>query len=301
MKIIDNMESSKILISLKKLEDSLNEVESAKAQVQQTVEAYTAVRKEFADYADTLAGIAEYINGIVSEVRAQKAALNKEACKISETIEEKARKMQATHSAALSAALERLKSNLAATNDSFSKACNFTAEVFRKTTDAEISKIKNTVETLKSCVSALSALQENIKETLHGIEIVKQDMGTLKQALMESQGAQDVQLARIKNDIDAFASEQKRTLSTLEVKITSRQDAVAAETNRILTTLSSDLKTTQTAQDSVLSNIVSGMGEHDWRLFHFTQKTEKEHKIVMILLIVNLVLISASAVIQLLR
>ena len=44
------MEASELLTSLAKLETSLKEIESAKSQVKQTVDAYDILQKQISDY-----------------------------------------------------------------------------------------------------------------------------------------------------------------------------------------------------------------------------------------------------------
>ena len=73
------MEANEILTSLAKLETSLNEIESAKEQVQKTVGAYSAVQKQIIDYTKALEAISESITSIIADVRSQRTALNDDA------------------------------------------------------------------------------------------------------------------------------------------------------------------------------------------------------------------------------
>ena len=269
------MESNEILTSLAKLEASLKDVESAKSQVKQTVGAYASVQKQFTEYAGTLATIADSINRIMSDIRAQKASLNDEAISISDIIDTKAKEMLATQSETISTIFKTQQAALAAAKDSFSKECNSIADAFQKNTDAEIEKLKDNVESLKSCVSILNTLQENIKGTLAKIEAVKQDESTLKRVIMDSQGAQDGQLAQIITDIDAFASEQKQTLAVLKTEIISRQDDATKETRQAFLVFSNDLK--------------SALVAHDGKLADLAKKIEGEHKAIKVLSIANLI------------
>ena len=57
------------------------------------------------------------------------------------------------------------------------------------------------------------------------IDEVKQDFSDLKQAMMESQGAQDTQLAAIKTDIASLSAQQSSALTNLSRDLKNTQDA----------------------------------------------------------------------------
>ena len=65
------METNELLTSLARLENTLQEVESAKNQVKQTVDAYEVLQKQIKEYTQSLDSIKSSIQGIISDLHAR--------------------------------------------------------------------------------------------------------------------------------------------------------------------------------------------------------------------------------------
>lgn len=273
------MESGEILTSLAKLEASLNEIESAKEQVQRTVGAYASVHKQIGEYSKTLDTIAGSIKAIITDVQSQRVALNEEAAGISAALNAKAAEIVSMQNTSVSAILDSLKTSLDATKDSFSSSCSGTVDAFKQNTEAELKKLDVNVEALKTCAGNLNSLHENIKSTLERIIEVKQDISAFKQAMKESQSTQKTQLEAIKADIAALSSQQNKT--SIE--------------------LSGDLKNIQSVQDKAIADLSATVSSLSSKLDAYEKKLAKGHQAIIILSVLNVLTAIGIAVITLLK
>lgn len=213
------MESNELLQSLAKLETSLSDVESAKKQVQQTVDAYSALQKQIAEYTKSLDSIKTGVQGIISDLNARKASLGDEAISITASLESKCNQL-----------LETLTSKLAAANEIFSKEGKAISDSFKENTDAELTNLQQNVKALSECTGSLSDLHKNIKDTLAQMNLIREDVANLKKAIESSQSAQDIILDEIKAGIvtlskkqeDAFSS-QNSSISSVEKQCSEQQ------------------------------------------------------------------------------
>ena len=207
------MESNELLQSLAKLETSLNDVESAKKQVQQTVDAYSALQKQIAEYTNSLDSIKSGVQGIISDLNARKASLGDEARSITASLESKCNQL-----------LETLTSKLATANELFSKEGKAISDSFKKNTDEELTKLQQNVQELKECTTSLESLNESIKETLSQISQLKQGIAELKHSLETSQNAQDTLLSSLQSSVNSLSDKQEQALSGLMASIDSMRD-----------------------------------------------------------------------------
>ena len=190
------METNELLTSLARLESTLQEVESAKNQVKQTVDAYDILQKQIKEYTQSLDSIKTSIRGILSDINSQRTSLGQEAMGITASLESKCNQL-----------LKTLKTDLAAANETFAKEGKIISDSFKKSTDYELANLKTTVQSLKECTTALQALSESIKNTLSKINQLRQEIAELKQSLESSQGAQDALLSEINTCINSLSDE----------------------------------------------------------------------------------------------
>lgn len=207
------METNELLTSLAKLESTLQEVESAKNQVKQTVDAYDVLQKQIKEYTQSLDSIKTSIQGILSDINSQKTSLGQEAMSITAALEAKCNQL-----------LETLKTDLAAANETFAKEGKIITDSFKKSTDDELANLKTTVQSLKECTTSLQALSESIKDTLSQINQLRQEIAELKQSLESSQGAQDALLTEIKTGINSL-SDSLCSLKTTQDNAFNKVDA----------------------------------------------------------------------------
>ncbi len=234
------METNELLTSLAKLESTLQEVESAKNQVKQTVDAYEVLQKQIKEYTQPLDSIKTSIQGILSDINSQRASLGKEAINITAALDSKCKQL-----------LENLKTDLAAANETFAKEGKIITDSFKKSTDDELANLKTTVQSLKECTTSLQGLSESIRGTLSQINQLRLEIAELKCSLESTQGAQDALLSEIKtsinyliDSINALKAAQDKAFNKVDVQFKTnweKTDSLATglakgqRTNRILT------------------------------------------------------------------
>lgn len=177
------METNELLTSLARLESALQEVESAKNQVKQTVDAYDVLQKQIKEYTQSLDSIKTSIQGIISDLRTRGSELESEATGILASFEASASQLLAKLSESTSDVLEELKIKLAKANEAFAKEGNNVAAGFKNSTDEQLTKLQQSVLALKECTTALEGLQTSVKNTLAEITQMKQGIAELKQSL----------------------------------------------------------------------------------------------------------------------
>lgn len=227
------MEANEILTSLAKLETSLNEIESAKEQVQKTVGAYSAVQKQIIDYTKALEAISESITNIIADVRSQRTALNDDAASVFASLREKSDEIILNLNSSVSNNLDSLKSALEAIMDSFTKDCSKATDSLKKNTNEEVNKLDERIKELKSCAANLNTLHENIKNTLGKIIEVEESINDLKAEMLKTQGEQDTLLTQIKDGISSLSSELGKTTKKISDAILNSSNTLNAATSAV--------------------------------------------------------------------
>lgn len=309
------MEASELLTSLAKLETSLKEIESAKSQVKQTVDAYDILQKQISDYTQSLDSIKGSIQAIISDLQSQRASLGEEACGLTASLEAKANQLFAQLSESSQNSLDTLKGNLATINEVFSREGKSITDSFKKNTDDELAELKTIIQSLKDCAQTLLTLDESIKNTLTEINQMRQEVAELKQALMDSQGSQDTVLNNIQDSINALSQKDEQAISDLSKSLESSKGAQIALMNGIkedLATLSKNQEDAFSVVSQSIESVRKGqefsftkIGSH---LKSDTEKTEqfvtsilKENRLLRILSIVNIVLVVCLALLLIIK
>lgn len=303
------MEASELLTSLAKLETSLKEIESAKSQVKQTVDAYDILQKQISDYTQSLDSIKGSIQAIISDLQSQRASLGEEASGLTASLEAKANQLFAQLSESSQNSLDTLKGNLATINEVFSREGKSITDSFKKNTDEELAELKTIIQSLKDCAQTLLTLDESIKNTLTEINQMRQEVAELKQALMDSQGSQDTVLNNIQDSINALSQKDEQAFSDLSKSLESSNEVQIALSNGIKEILDSLSKNQEEAfsgvsqsiesvrkeQESSFSKIESHLKSNAEKTEQFVASILKENRILRILSIVNIVLVICLA------
>lgn len=219
------METNELLTSLARLENTLKEVESAKNQVKQTVDAYEVLQKQIKEYTQSLDSIKTSIQGFISDLHARGSELESDAAGILSSFKASATQLLAKLSESTSGILEELKTNLAKANEAFAKESKDVAAGFKNRTDEQLTKLQQSVLALKECTTALEGLQTSVKDTLAEITQMKQGIAELKLSLESSQSAQDELLSEIKSGINSLSD----SLGSLKTTQDNAFDKVAAQ------------------------------------------------------------------------
>lgn len=257
------METNELLTSLAKLESTLQEVESAKNQVKQTVDAYGALQKQIEEYTKSLDSIKTSIQGIISILHARESSLDSDARKILSSFETSVAQLLAKLSESTSGVLKELKTNLTKANEAFAKKCNDVAADFKNSTDEQLTKLQQSVLALKECITALKGLQTSVNDIFAEITQIKQGIADLKQSLETSQGAQDAILSEIKSGINS---------------------------------LSDELGSLKTAQDNAFNKVDAQFKANSEKMDNLAARLDKRQRLLFIVALVNTVLVIALGV-----
>lgn len=267
------MEASELLTSLAKLETSLKEIESAKSQVKQTVDAYDILQKQINDYTQSLDSIKGSIQAIIADLQSQRASLGEEAYGLTEALEAKANLLFAQLSESSQNSLDTLKGNLATINEVFSREGKSITDSFKNNTDEELAELKTIIQSLKDCAQTLLTLDESIKNTLTEINQMRQEVAELKQTLLDSQSSQDTVLNNIQESLDALSQKDEQAFSDLSKSLESSSknsvtilndiqdnlNALAQKLQDAFSELKDKLDSSKEDQISLLNNIKEGV------------------------------------------
>ena len=273
------MEASELLTSLAKLETSLKEIESAKNQVKQTVDAYDMLQKQISYYTQSLDSINASIQAIILDLQSQRASLGEEASGLTASLESKANQLFAQLSESSQNSLNTLKSNWVTINEVFSHEGKGITDSFKKNIDEELAELRIIIQSLKDCSQTLLTLDESIKKTLTQINQMKQEVAELKQALMDSQSSQDTVLNNIQESINALSQKDEQAFADLSKKFESssknsviilngiqdNMNALAQKLDDVFSELKGKLDSSKEEQISLLNNIkesVNSLSEH---------------------------------------
>lgn len=213
------MEANEILTSLAKLEASLNEIESAKEQVQKTVGAYASVQKQIGEYSKVLEAVSGSIKCIIDDVQSQRTSLNDDAANIFAILRVKTDEIISMQNSYISKTLESLKSTLDETKDSFLNNCRNTADFLKQNTDEEVKRLDEQIEALKTWTSSLDSLHESIKNTLSQINAIKQSISDLKLEMIKTKDTQNAILQKTHNVLNNAIAGLSNSATDIDRKI----------------------------------------------------------------------------------
>ena len=215
------MESNELLASLAKMEESLNEVESARKQVESTVKASSELQKEVKEYVSAVKALCVRLQSWETDLSVRESSISHE----------------------YEAAITQINSTCTEVISSFETGIEKTSKDFKSKTESVIVKFSEQNEKLSEKVKELVALQEHIKKATEEIESVK---GALNEILKELKDSQDEQ--------DATLDDLKIKVLGLNEKIESSKDTVLQAITQSEQSLSGILNQTNEKIDDVVED-----------------------------------------------
>ena len=167
------MESNELLASLAKMEASLNEVDSARKQVQSAVDASLELQKVVREYVSAVKSLCVNLQTWGTDLKRREGSLSQE------------------HETA-----ELIKS--------FETGIEKTSKDFKTKTDPVITKFVEQNDKLAERVNELVALREQIKKATEEIESVKSALNDILKELKDSQDEQDAILEDLKSKVSGL-------------------------------------------------------------------------------------------------
>lgn len=231
--------------ALAQLEKDLQEINSARNQVESTVQASTELQKVVSEYVSSVQALCVGLQAWESELRAREGAISHE----------------------YEDAISRVNSTCTEIINSFGTVVKQTSTDFKDKTGSIVEKFTEQNKILTERVQDLNALKEDIKKATTEIQDIKESLSQISKDLKESQENQDAVLNDIKQKLEAIptvisttAEGVKEKLSTLQEKADSIS-SLLLEVNNIGHEIKSATKqiqlTLNSSTESLLSSIES--------------------------------------------
>ncbi len=168
--------------SLERLEKNLTDIESARNQVKETVDASEALKKV----------VDGYVSSIVSLINSVKSW------------EKDLQKMQSEKTSEISTAILQLNKSSENIISTFNENIRKASTSFKSEVEAPIEKFVNQNDRLADYVQKLSELKSNLEKASTELLTVKESIGNLSDELKTSQKGQDVVLEDIKSMVSSI-------------------------------------------------------------------------------------------------
>lgn len=246
-KHISYMESNELLASLAKMEANLNEVESARKQVESAVNASTELQKVVSEYVSSVKALCVNLQSWESELRAREGAISNE----------------------YEDAISRVNSTCTEIISSFGTVVEKASTDFKGKTDSTIEKFTQQNTILTERVKDMNALKNEINKAKSEIQAVKESLSQISKDLKESQDSQDAVLEDIKqnvfglketvttaaSNISQDISNAKQDLSDTQNQANNKIDSVADKADTLATNIANLTTLCQNIANSISSSI----------------------------------------------
>lgn len=220
--------------ALQRLEQNLNDLTSARQQVEDTVKASNELQKVVAEYVSS-------IETLCTRLKRWDADLGNRESSLSHEIESMVTQLTTSSTQIVSL---------------FQKSVEDTTSEFSNKTNTEVTKFVEQNNKLAERVQELNKLREEIKKSTGEIQAIKESSAQISKDLKESQEGQDVLLDDIKTKVASVDTATQNIISSLESlnqSVTSGFDNLSTRTDVIandiaqLTSLCQSIKNATTA------------------------------------------------------
>ena len=186
--------------TIEELKNTLENIDSARKQVSDTVAAYSATQSGIQDYVDKLCGIESALKQLVALLQNNKVIIEQQA----------------------SSAIANLQTTCTEITAKISEEQEATALSFSERLNSKIQEIDRQVSTFDNSVKRAESLAKNIKEISDNVANVVQIVKVIRQELSFSQNEQDVVLGRIDGNVASLMSSCSESAKVLNDEINSK-------------------------------------------------------------------------------
>ena len=203
--------------ALERLEKNLTDLDSARSQVINAVNANNELLKMVTLYVSSVRNLATRLQEWSDSLNTRESVLDKE----------------------IESAISNIDTSCSAIIESFTSAVNTTSSDFKDKTEAQITAfaVQNTKFAEK--VNELNTLRDQLKTAKDEIDKVKTNLENISKELKESQDEQDAELAEIKKMLDALPSAIQNAVSTITTAISTSESVLATALSQIDGTVNS--------------------------------------------------------------
>ena len=213
------MESNELLASLAKMEASLNEVDSARKQVQSAVDASLELQKVVREYVSAVKALCVSLQSWEDELRAREGSLSHE----------------------YEDAIGRVNTTCNEIISSFGNEVEKTSTDFKNRTKPVVEKFTEQIGELDKHVKNLNALKDEIKKATSEIQAVKESLSQISKDLKESQESQDAVLNDLKQKSDEIIGKADGIAEKIE-SLHGKADNISSQLSQV-DSLSHEIKT----------------------------------------------------------
>ncbi len=233
--------------ALERLEKNLQDLDSARNQVEKTVKASTELQSVVSEYVSSVKNLCVGLQAWEANLRAKGDSLSHE----------------------YESAIARVNSSCTDIVNSFGTVVEQTSTDFKSKTGSIVEKFTEQNRILTERVQDLNALKDDIKKATSEILVVKESLSQISKDLKESQESQDAVLEDIMQKVSGFndtvqnavnnisqeISHAKQDLSDTQNQTNSKIDSVAAKADTLATNIANLTTLCQNIDNSISSSI----------------------------------------------
>lgn len=248
--------------ALERLEKNLSELDSARSQVMQSVNASNDLLKMVTQYVSAVKKLAASLEEWESSLSGRESELHGE----------------------LGSAIACIKQTCTDVISAFKGDVNKVTLDFKKDTDKTLEEFTEQNDKLAERVAELVALREQIKKATEEIESVKGSLELISKDLKESQDEQDVALEEIKTKVSVLPTIIQQSLESITQAVSRSEQTLAETLNQIngktdtlainianLTTLCQSVNSTITSSANNLTNVINNAKDDTLRTIKESQ------------------------------
>lgn len=217
--------------ALGQLEKDLQEINSARSQVESTVKASTELQKVVSDYVSSVQALCVGLQAWESELRAREGTVSHE----------------------YENAISRVNSTCTEIINSFSTVVKQTSTDFEDKAGSIVEMFTEQNKILTERVQDLNALKEDVKKATTEIQEIKASLSQISQDLMVSQESQDSVLEEIKQNVLGL----KETVTTVASKLSQEISHAKQDLLDTQNLTSSKIDSVSAKADTLAANIAN--------------------------------------------
>ena len=235
--------------ALERLEKNLQDLDSARNQVEQAVKASTDLQSVVSEYVSSVKTLCVGLQAWEASLKAQGESLSRD----------------------YEAAIARVNSTCTEIINSFGTVVKQTSTDFKDKTGSIVEKFTEQNRILTERVQDLNALKEDIKKATAEIQEIKESLSQISKDLKESQESQDAVLEDIKQKLEAIPTVISTTAEGINEKLSSIQekaDSISSLLSKVnslgleIKSVSQQIQSTlQSSTESLISSIESSKND----------------------------------------
>ena len=281
------MTAEEILQSLEQLESNLQNIESARVQVETTVKAFAEVQKTFKNVGDNIVEFNKTLTALTANVKTNHATLSSDAKKIlNETIE-----LQKE-------AAKKFADSTQALADELSKACVAATSALQEKSESSVEQLNNIIKSLKAdCDSIVTTLRSNVDSFVSQMAVYQQkqdkftsEINALIKSLQDTQSSNFTNVISLLNSVCESLTNQSTALANLDKQICSVKAELLHKSTDDKNEIVGLIKTVQSESNKLITQKTESLSNELSSIKTEVTNTKKEIKNTKIFAIIAVLL-----------